>query len=77
MDVHAVTTKESSLTVVRMFGFNSSSREKLSAFHDKNEGVAMGNCQVKASRSGREFEVLIRKQTDIEKSDREFDRHLR
>ena len=55
---------------VCLFRFDSSSREKLSVFY--KEGVAMGNCQVKPSRSGHEFEVLVRKQTGIEKSHREF-----
>ena len=58
---------------VRLFGFDAKSRESLNTFYEKKEGVAISSCEVKSSRSGGNFELLVRKQSTIEKSTKEFD----
>ena len=58
---------------VRIFGFDSSIRDKLQVFHDHQESVEIKNCQVKPNRENTGPELFIGKKAKLEKSSKLFD----
>ena len=57
----------------RVFGFDMSVRRKLMEFEATKSAVALVKCEVKSSRKGEELEVLLKKHTDLLKSQKVFD----
>ena len=58
---------------IRVFGFDAGVRKKLAFFQEAKDAVMISNCEVKNSRKGKELEVLVSKNTELCKSEKQFD----
>ena len=57
----------------RLVGFDAKLHSKLQEYHEKNEALALGNCEIKQSRYGSELEVVVRSNSDVYQSPTKFD----
>ena len=57
----------------RLVGFDAKLHSKLQKYHEKNEALALGNCEIKQSRYGSELEVVVRSNSDVYQSPTKFD----
>ena len=58
---------------MRVFEFDVSVRRKLVEFEATKSAVTLAKCEVKSSRKGEELEGLLKKHTDLLKSQKVFD----
>ena len=57
---------------LRLVGFDTKQQQKLAEFHQKKDPVALLNCEIKPSKWGSQLEVLMRKDTELQKSPKKF-----
>ena len=55
-----------------LVGFDSKQQQRLAEFQEKKEAVALCNCEVKRSKFGAQLEVLVGRETMVEKSPGKF-----
>jgi len=48
---------------VRLFGFDTGVRRRLLDFEERKQAVGLSNCEIKQSRRGSDFEILVTKRT--------------
>ena len=58
---------------IRMVGFDCQQQKKISHFHSKNTPVTIVNCEVKPSRQGHGFEIMLKNGTEIRESSKKLD----
>lgn len=57
---------------MRLVGFDTKQQQKLALFHDKKEAVTLLNCEVKTSKRGPHLEVVVGRNTEMQKSPTKF-----
>ena len=57
---------------LRLVGFDTKQQQKLAEFQKKKEPVALLKCEIKPSKWGSQLEVLMRKDTELQKSPKKF-----
>lgn len=58
---------------IRLVGFNTKIQQKLADFKDRNEPVAILNCEVKEGKYTSDLEVHMRNSTDVQRSPNKVD----
>ena len=57
---------------LRFCGFNSTVRRRLEESYEKGEAVVLEGCEIKKSRHGEGLEIIVKKTTDVLKSEKSF-----
>ena len=58
---------------IRMIGFSSDQQKKLSSYQESQHPIILNNCEIKQSRQGDQYEILLKKFTNITESPKKIE----